>query len=175
MPNVAWKSHKALRCKLARLKIPNSGALSTLLLDTFLLNEGFIPSRLYYKSCFEIKNKNYTQWIEDLKKFGLIEHFKLESSNKSDWIRFKAGSVIRDYINKEKMLNDEIATVQELQNMENRSKEAFATKKELFEVKNQIQTLASQIKKLLEPPVTEEELEEMRKIQEKIAIIASAN
>jgi hypothetical protein len=108
---VTWD---ALKMKLSRMKISNPGSLATLVLEAFLKDDGFIPSKRYYNSVFEVPGKNYTSWIHELKKNEILESFKEEDSKKSDWVRFKPGKVILPYINKEKIVSKEIATKDEV-------------------------------------------------------------
>ena len=141
MPQKKYINHIALRDKLKRLSKSEKvigksySALATLVFDTSLKNNGFLRKEVYYGSSFEQPDMTYKDWIEQLKKAGIFEHFKDENLNfeKADWIRFKPGPVTLSYINKEKIASKEIVTKDEVL-----SKNDAATKLELEAVKEKL-------------------------------------
>ncbi len=158
MPNIEWKLHKAMRCKFARMKIPYPASLSTLLFEAFLENGGLLPAREYYGSEHEIKGKKYQHWVDDLRALGILEPYKSDDLERKgdDWIRFKPGKIIRDYINKEKAHQEEMASMHDLQEAEARmSKQVARVADDVQDLKAQIHRinmLMAELKRLQAPP-----------------------
>lgn len=157
MAQSKYKNWNALKLKLIRLSksqpiLSNgSSTLATLLLDTFLENDGIIPARSYYGSSFEIKGKNYTQWIDELRKIGILEHVPVANPQKTDWIRYTPGPVTRVYVNKEKLAQKEVATKDEVPSKAefNVLKDELShTKMELTDTKNRVTTIEESMKKV---------------------------
>lgn len=83
-----------------------------MLFDTFIKNNGYLSSKDYYDSKFEVPGKTYTDWIHELKEARVLVQYKTEGNSKgSDFIRFSAGPLIVEYINAEKSKTREIAVV----------------------------------------------------------------
>ena len=119
MAQKQYKNYLPMKCKLQRICkvhpcLKQYGALTTLLFDTFLKNNGYLSSKDYYGSKFEVQGKNYTEWIHELKEARVIVQYKSDGNKKSDFIRFAAGPLISEYINAEKLKANEIATKSEL-------------------------------------------------------------
>lgn len=157
MPQIKFKTHIALRNKLQRLAKGNQylgksySSLATLLLKTFLENDGILPAKVYYGSLFEIAGKNYTQWIDELRKIGILEHVPTANPQKTDWIRYTPGPVTRSYINKEKIAQKEIATKDEVPSKAefNTLKDELSnTKMELTDTKNRVTTIEESMKNI---------------------------
>jgi hypothetical protein len=117
MAQKQYKNYIAMKCKLKRSSKLHSSlkpysALTTLLFDTFLKNNGYISSKDYNNSRAKIVGKNYSDWIHELKEAHVLVQFKTEGNSKgSDFIRFSAGPLIVEYINAEKSKTREIAVV----------------------------------------------------------------
>jgi SepF-like predicted cell division protein (DUF552 family) len=158
MPNLEWAQHKAMRCKFARMKIPYPATFATLLLEAFLENGGLIPAREYYGSEHEVKGKKYQQWVDDLRSLGILEPYKSDDLERKgdDWIRFKPGKVIRDYINKEKTHQQEMASMRDVYEAEDRmSKKVARVADDVQDLKAQIHRinmLMAELKRLQAPP-----------------------
>jgi len=158
MPNIEWKLHKAMRCKFARMKIPYPASLSTLLFEAFMENSGLLPAREYYGSEHESKGRKYQQWVDELRVSGIIEPYKSDDLERKgdDWIRFKPGKVIRDYINKEKAHQEEMASMRDLQESEDRMlKKVARVADDVQDLKaqiHQINVLMTELKRLQAPP-----------------------
>ena len=106
------------------------------------------------------------------KRQGILAPFKDEdqTSEKADWIRFKPGSVTLPYVNKEKLHQSEMASMQDLHNeihlSEKRMDAKKADRKELEETKMKLEAttralaeIADAIRDLQDaalPPDTEE-------------------
>jgi hypothetical protein len=119
MAHKRFKVHKSLAEKLRRIKakfpcLESSDALATLLLETFLNNNGYLPSKCYYGTKFEIPGKTYTDWINELKEARALVQYKSEGNRKSDFIRYSAGPLISQYINAEKFKTKEIASSEDI-------------------------------------------------------------
>lgn len=156
MAQKKYQHHEALKQKLKRLSrlhpiLKNYTSITTLLFDTFLENQGIMSSRCYYKTLFQEPGKNYTQWIDELKKAGLLEHVETSNPQKNDWVRYTPGLVTREYINKEKVLQKEIATRDEVPSKAefNILKDELSnTKMELTDTKNRVTTIEESMKKV---------------------------
>jgi hypothetical protein len=173
MPNISWKMQNAMRIKFRRIKVPHPGSLSTLILEAFIQNGGLIPAREYYGSEHEVKGKKYQQWVDDLRSLGIIEPYKADDLERKgdDWIRFKPGKVIRDYINKEKAHQEEMASMRDVYESEARFDAKKADRTELEETKRELQETKSKFQaastKLEE---TSSKLEETNRVVAKIAV-----
>jgi outer membrane murein-binding lipoprotein Lpp len=158
MPNVSWKHHRAMRLKFGRMKVPHPASLSTLILEAFLENGGLLPAREYYGSEHEVKGKKYHQWVDDLRSLGIIEPYKSDDLERKgdDWIRFKPGKIVRDYINKEKAHQEEMASMRDLHEAEDRiSKKVDRVADDVQDLKAQIHRinmLMAELKRLQAPP-----------------------
>jgi SepF-like predicted cell division protein (DUF552 family) len=147
-----------MRIKFRRLGLPNPASLATLIIEAFMENGGLLPAREYYGSEHEIKGKKYQQWVDDLRVIGIIEPYKSDDLERKgdDWIRFKPGKVTRDYINKEKAHQEEMASMRDLQESEERiSKKVARVADDVQDLKAQIHRinmLMAELKRLQAPP-----------------------
>lgn len=150
VPNRSWMTQNAMRIKLRRLGLESPASLATLILETFLENSGVITSRTYYKSEFNREGKKYQEWIETLVKNEILEYYKKEDITKKgdDWIRYKPGKLIRPYINKEKEYQEELASMRDVMDSENRMDKKKADRSELQELKSKMNEIAEAVKKL---------------------------
>ncbi len=157
MPQSRYSCHVALRDKLKRLAKAHPvigtsySALATLIFDTSLKNRGYLPKESYYGTSFEQPGMTYSNWILKLKKAGIFAPFKEEDqlTDKSDWIRFKAGPVSLPYVNKEKEHQQEMASMSDLHNVDARLSE------EIDMIKKEIRRMAAKIEVYLKPPVSD--------------------
>jgi len=178
MAHKRYDNYVALRDKLKRLAVSQSvigtsySALATLILDTALKNSGYLPKESYYGSPFQQPGVTYKEWITQLKRAGILAPFRDEDQEgeKSDWIRFKPGPVTLPYVNKEKLHQSEMASMEDLHNeihlSEKRMDAKKADRKELEETKMKLEAtnralaeIADAIRDLQDaalPPDTEE-------------------
>lgn len=164
MAQITYKTWDALKKKLYRLGKTHPvcsksyTSLSTLVLDTALKNGGFIPKEVYYGSVFEQSGLTYKDWIAQLKRAGVIAPYKDEdkTSEKSDWIRFKPGPVTLSYVNKEKAYQEEMASMRDLHEAEDRMSEKVSrVADDVQDLKaqiHQINVLLAELKRLQAPP-----------------------
>jgi hypothetical protein len=167
MPNTSWVVQNAMRIKLRRIGISHPASLSTLILEAFIQNGGLLPAREYYGSEHEVKGKKYQQWVEDLRSLGIIEPYKADDLERkgADWIRFKPGKVIRNYINKEKAHQEEMASMRDLRDVESRMDAKKADRDEVQDLKARMNDIAEAVQKLqvASAPPDSIEKQEMRK------------
>jgi len=178
MAQTSYRTWDSLKMKLKRLGKTHPvcagsySALATLVLETALKNSGYLPKESYYGSSFQQPGLTYKEWIAQLKRAGILAPFKDEdqTSEKADWIRFKPGSVTLPYVNKEKLHQSEMASMQDLHNeihlSEKRMDAKKADRKELEETKMKLEAttralaeIADAIRDLQDaalPPDTEE-------------------
>lgn len=176
MAQKQYKSYIAMKCKLKRGSklhgcLKPYSALTTLLFDTFLKNNGYISSKDYNNSRAKIVGKNYSDWIHELKEAHVLVQFKTEGSKGADFIRFSAGPLIVEYINAEKSKTREIAIVTDVP-----SKAEFETLKadaaELKARMNCVEEAVKELKEASKPPDTKEK-QELRKVAtDKLAKLA---
>ena len=164
MAQVKYATYVALRDKLKRLAKLHSvigksySALATLSLDTALKNNGYLPKETYYGSSFEQEGVTYKEWIEQLKRAGVFLPYKDEDKamEKSDWIRFRPGSITLPYINKEKAHQEEMASMRDLHEAEDRmSKKVARVADDVQDLKaqiHQINMLMAELNRLQAPP-----------------------
>lgn len=158
MAHLRYYHYTALKEKLKRhAKIhpvigSSYSALATLVFDTCLKKNGYLPKESYYGTSFERPGLTYSNWILQLKKAGVFAPYKEEDqvNEKTDWIRFKAGPLALPYVNKEKAHQEEMASIKDLHNVESRLSE------EINMIKNEIKDMAAKIEEYLKPPVTDE-------------------
>ena len=180
MPNIEWMQHKAMRCKFARMKVPHPASLATLVLEAFMENGGLFPAREYYGSEHEIKGKKYQQWVDDLRSIGIIEPYKYDDLERKgdDWIRFKPGKIIRDYINKEKTHQEEMASMRDLRDVEARMDAKKADRSEVQDLKARMNEIGEAVQKLQAasaPPDSIEKTEIRKEVTKKLGELALKN
>ncbi len=119
MAQVKYTNYDVMKQKLKRSSklyecLKPYASLSTLLFDTFLKNNGYLSSKDYYGSKFEIRGKTYSDWIHELKEARVVVQYKTEGNKGADFIRFAAGPLVVEYINAEKGKTKEIAAVDDV-------------------------------------------------------------
>jgi hypothetical protein len=153
MAQSSYANYLALRGKLRRLSSTHAiigksyCALTTLVLDTALRNSGYLPKESYYGSPFEQPGLSYKDWIEKLKKAGVLAPFKDDDKTmeKSDWIRFKPGPITLPYVNKEKAHQQEMASMRDVYESEARVDAKKVDRTELEETKRELQETKSKL------------------------------
>lgn len=166
MAQKSYRNYGALKQKLLRYSktypcLSKPAALTTLLFDTFIKNNGFLASKDYYGSKVEIQGTNYTQWINELKEARVLVQYKAEGNKGSDFIHFAAGPAIAEYINAEKMNTKELAFKEEVALLADvPSKAEFdALKADAAELKARmckVEETVAELKIAMEPPDTVE-------------------
>jgi len=180
MPNIEWMQHKAMRCKFARMKVPHPASLSTLILEAFMENGGLLPAREYYGSEHEVKGKKYQQWVDNLRELGILEPYKSDDLERKgdDWIRFRPGKLIRDYINKEKAHQEEMASMRDVYESEARVDAKKADRSEVNELKERMskfEEIARRLEVATGDPITTEKIAAQRACAAEMKKIALAN
>ena len=157
-----------MKCRLQRSCklhpcLKQYGGLATILFDTFLKNNGYLSSKDYYDSKFEVPGKTYTDWIHELKEARVLVQYKTDGNSKgSDFIRFSAGPLIVEYINAEKTKTREVALVSEVA-----LASEVPSKAEFEELKARmckVEEAVQELKEASEPPDTED-----KKVRRKVA------
>lgn len=176
MAHKRFKMQKAMAEKLRRNKgrfpcLDSSDALATLLLETFINNNGYLSSKAYYRTKFEVSGKTYSDWIHDLKEAHVLAQYKTDGNRGSDYIRFSAGSLIVEYINAEKTKTKEIPTIDDVP-----SKAEFeALKADSADLKARmckIEETVTELKSAMEPPDTAEKQHRRKKAAERLTQLA---
>jgi hypothetical protein len=158
----------------------SSAALATLLLDTSLKFKGFLGSEKYYGTIFEQPGVTYEAWIIQLKRAGLLEHYREEGqlAQKSDWIRYKAGPVMLQYIDEEKRYRDEVASMRDVYDLEERIESKKADRSELEDLKVRMNEIAVAVRELQDasiPPDSAEKKHKRENAMAKIVLRAVSN
>jgi hypothetical protein len=144
-------------------------------LDTAFKNNGYIPKEEYYGSSFEQPGMSYQDWILQLKRAGILAQYKDEDqpSEKADWIRFKPGPLTLPYVNKEKLHREEVASMRDVYDLEERLNSRKADRSELEDLKARMNEIAEAVRDLQEasiPPDTLEKKQTREKAMAKIAL-----
>lgn len=196
MAQSTYRNYIALKEKLKRQAKAHPvigrsySALATLCFETALKNNGFIPKESYYGTAFEQPMMSYTEWIAQLKRAGVFSSFSEgeQPTEKSSWIRFKPGPVTLPYINKEKMHLHEMASMQDLHELDARKADRSeleetkanleATAKRLDETNKALAEIADAVRELQEASIPPDNAEKKKRREEatrKIALRACAN
>lgn len=144
MANKKYSQWKALSCALARNRYANSYKLATLLLETFLENDGQITAQKAYDLGLCSKDEGFRDWRKKLCELSWLE-FIIEN-NKS--VTYKPGKKLLKYINREKQNRFELATKEDL-------KLALAQKADRSEVE-ELRTTVDRILNIIDPPADKE-------------------
>jgi hypothetical protein len=186
MAQKVYKNHVALRDKLKRLGKVHTvigksySALSTLVFDTALVKNGYLPKESYYGSPFEQPGLTYKDWIEQLKRAGVLAPFKDEDKTmeKSDWIRFKPGPITLPYVNKEKAHQQEMASMRDVYESEARMDARKADRTEVQDLKARMNEIAEAVQKLQiasAPPDSEEKREIRKEVTNRLGQLVVKN
>ena len=146
-----YRVYDSLRMALKRAKVANPGKVATLLLETFLENNGFLKADMAIEAELCEKGK-FGIWRDELqkKKFILFQY-------NGPGTPHRPGSKLNDYLNKEKLASCEIVIKSDLNQFPTKSEvdEKFATKQELEDLRKALEKMIEEF----DPPYTEEKLE----------------
>jgi hypothetical protein len=183
MAQKQYKSYMAMKCKLQRSSKLNSSlkhyaALTTALFDTFLKNNGYLSSKDYYGSKFEVAGKKYSDWIHELKEARVLIQYKSDGNKGADFIRFSAGPLIVDYINAEKVktreiaLADDVPSKAEFEALKTEAAELKSDSQEMKARMNKIEETVSELKSAMEPPDTQDKQKRRKMAADKLTQLA---
>jgi hypothetical protein len=188
----------ALRMALSRSGCKESGTLSTLLLESFLEDDGrLLASKVYARGLCD--ENEFRKW----RKLLIDKEWLVWSERQDDKGLYYPGKKLVSYINKEKILQKEIATKENIDRVKDDLSEAIhskADRSELEETRKQLELTGKELKdakddlvktkekltktneivakiavavrkmqKAKEPPITEEKLEEQNRAEQEIA------
>ena len=137
-----FSTYDALLKAIKRDEILQAGSTATLLLECFVHNHGELKaSMVESRNLCEIGK--FKMWRENLIKKGWITY------SIGEYSRHYPGAKMMKYVNKEKMLSEEIATTRDLRNVEKKLEERVSLLEGV--VKNMIEEF--------DPPVTEEKIQ----------------
>lgn len=140
-----FKSYNALSEALKRAKFVNYGGMTTLLLETFVFNKGDLKASLV-ESRGLCETGKFKVWRDELITKGWLNYTIGEYS------RHSPGSKLLKYVNKEKMLSHEMATVSDVVHVD----------KKVEKLEERLSLLEATVKHVIEtydPPVTEAKIE----------------
>lgn len=151
-----FSQYIALSSALRRAKVPNYGATSTMLLECFIEGGGRLNAAktVARKVCDEGK---FSIWRDEMIKGGWL----VWSQNQNDKGQYFAGKKLIPYLNKEKLVSNEVATridVAELQAQLNAHEERLT----------RIDEVVKELKNAIEPPDTEEKRRARNRATEKL-------
>lgn len=182
-----FRQGMALRMALQRQSVPNSGATATLLLETFIENDGrLLASSVYSRELCE--ESQFREWRK-----GLIEKGWLQWSEAyQDKGQYFPGKKLMPYVNKEILAQKEVATRESVEKvredlskqkadrseLDETRKELRATKSKLEETSSKLEEtnrvvakIAKAVRKLQkakEPPITPEKIEMQRQAEQEL-------
>ena len=133
-----FSTGESVRVALTRQKFSQAGCIATLLLETFLENNGrLLASSIYAKGlCLENEFRN---WRKDLIDKGWL----IWSESQDDKGQYFAGKKLIPYLNREKMTSKEIVTKNEVL-----SKHEAATKVEVQILRDEIRQVKGSMEKV---------------------------
>ena len=139
-----FQQNEALRVALFRQKFALSGSISTVLLETFLENDGrILASKVVARGICE--EGKFREWRKEL----IDKEWLKWSENQDDKGQYYPGKKLLPYINKEKLSSKEIVTKDEVL-----SKNEAATKLELDDVKEKLAKTDERLSKVENSMVT---------------------
>ena len=147
---VTFKCYNAISIAMKRDKIASYGVIATTLLECFLHNDGELRASLVKerKIC---KEGEFTEWREALIAKGWLSY------SHGSYARHTPGPKLVKYINKEKMISQELATVRQVQIVD----------KKVEAMQEEISLLKAAVKNMIEefdPPVTDEKIQRRLKV-----------
>jgi hypothetical protein len=158
-----FKSYNALSEALKRAKFVNYGGLTTILLECFLNNQGDLKASLV-----EARNLceagKFKIWRDELISKGWLNY------TIGDYSRHSPGAKLLKYINKEKSISSELASIPDVHYLVSKAKEEMATKEELTQVKERVTHLEKVVTQMIEefdPPATKDKIEKRLKVVQK--------
>jgi hypothetical protein len=175
-----FKTYNSLQLVFARSKFQSSGALATLLLETFIEHDGrLVASTVYARGLCD--EKQFRDWRKNL----IDKQWIIWCETQTDKGVYFPGKKLMPYINKEKIAQKEIATRESVekvrsdldskiekkadsselletkQKLDITSKELQETKSKLEDTNRVVAKIAKAVRKLQqakEPPITDEKI-----------------
>lgn len=149
-----FSCYESLRMVLTRSGVSEPGATAGLLLDVFSADGG----KIYAQSVVArglCKVGGFKEWRDSLVKLGWINFDYNQARADKDFVKHKPGPRLLNYINKEKNASREIATIDELEAIEEKIKTKadildVATKAELEEVKDRVAKIETSMTEIYE-------------------------
>jgi hypothetical protein len=157
-----FKNWNALQLALKRAGVTSHGSTATLLLETFLEDNGRLQaSKVVSRRICE--EGSFSNWRNEMLKNGWL----IWSQNQSDKGQYFAGKKLVSYINKEKILSKEIIT-----------RDEAASKSEVENLKermNRIEEVVQELRKSMEPPETDEKKKARERAAERLTLLAKTH
>lgn len=164
-----FKTYNALMLALRKGGVTNHGSTATLLLETFLEDNGRLQAaKVVSRGLCE--EGAFSNWRNDMVKNGWL----IWSQNQADKGQYFAGKKLVSYLNKEKLSSKEIATRDEV-----------ATKDEVQDLRAQLHTheerlarievVVQELRRAMEPPETDEKRKERERAAERLALLSKAH
>jgi hypothetical protein len=159
--NRKFQHGMALRMALQRQKMPNSGAIATFLLESFLENDGrLLASTVYARGLCD--EKQFRDWRKNL----IDKQWIIWCETQTDKGVYFPGKKLMPYINKEKIAQKEIATresVEKVRSDLDSKIEKKADRSELLETKQKLDITSKELQE------TKSKLEDTNRVVAKIA------
>ena len=158
--NRSFKSYKLLSQSLSRNGVQKSGVTASTLLEAFIYLNGELKASFVQGKGLCEPGK-FKEWREDLIKSGWLSY------TFGDYSRHSPGPKLLKYINKEKSISSELASIPDVHHLVSKAKEEMATKDELTQVKERVSLLEAAVSDLIsefDPPVTEEKVQKRLKL-----------
>ena len=157
-----YDTYPALMMSLKRSKVVSHGACATLLLDSFIENSGrILASQVVARGV--CKEGEFKAWRKSMCEKGWLQW----SANQPDLGQYHPGKKLIKYLNREKLENEEIATVREMRQADNEVKAELRAEMELQ--LDEYRELTIKLLKALEPPDDEQKREQRRLTHERMA------
>jgi hypothetical protein len=157
-----FKNWNALQLALKRAGVSSHGSIATLLLETFLEDNGRLQaSKVVARGICE--EGSFSNWRNDMIRIGWL----VWSSNQADKGQYFAGKKLISYLNKEKFFSKEILT-----------RDEAASKSEVEDLKermNRIEDVVQDLKKAMEPPETDEKRKARERAAERLTLLAKTH
>jgi hypothetical protein len=159
-----FKEYDKLRQHLTDNKIPKPGAVATILLTTFVLNDGVLKKEfpISKKVC---KDGEFKKWIKTLNQW-IIQ----SKTGKGNWSQFKSIGTLINYVNAEKIHRGEIITKDELEKSKNEileladksaEKKIKKSQEEMQKEIEKLKTTMDRVINIIEPPANEEKRQKL--------------
>ena len=160
----------------ARAKIPSSGALATLLLETFVEHDGrLLSSTVYSRGICD--QKQFREWRKELIDKGWL----IWSESQTDKGIYFPGKKLITYINKEKITQKEIATRESVERLRSDLDSKIDTKadrSEVIELKVRMakfEEIARRLEAATGDPITVEKIADQKACAAEMKKLALAN
>ena len=112
-PQRKYQTYHALFNRLRRLKIPKAGKLATLLLDTFIGQQGKLYAESVELSDLLSPNETFKEWRKKLVRLGVLKFTLKHGKTGSKYASYEPGIKIISLIDKERRTraNEPVATM----------------------------------------------------------------